>query len=177
MLRFQAVRKKFITELKELRQKEQSPHVVQSIISLIMGMKFFRVKMYPVEDFEASFQFMQVSNTIYAEYTCKCNLDAFAELYQMFFFFLNCCPFVQTQQLSVAMAHIAKWVTIRGEVCQELSVNVFQALLGAVNGALAFSLKFIQWLGEKNTRCSCRTIIRISYCLNGTCYGLCPLLP
>lgn len=88
MLRFQAVRKKFITELKELRQKEQSPHVVQSIISLIMGMKFFRVKMYPVEDFEASFQFMQVSNTIYAEYTCKCNLDAFAELYQMFFFFL-----------------------------------------------------------------------------------------
>ncbi|KAL7981768.1 hypothetical protein Chor_000825 [Crotalus horridus] len=56
---FQAVRKKFVTELKELRQKEQSPHVVQSIISLIMGMKFFRVKMYPVEDFEASFQFMQ----------------------------------------------------------------------------------------------------------------------
>lgn len=62
--RFQAVRKKFVTELKELRQKEQSPHVVQSIISLIMGMKFFRVKMYPVEDFEASFQFMQVSNII-----------------------------------------------------------------------------------------------------------------
>ncbi|KAG7228776.1 hypothetical protein INR49_008554 [Caranx melampygus] len=56
---FQAVRKKFITELKELRQKEQSPYIVQSIISLIMGMKFFRVKMYPVEDFEASFQFMQ----------------------------------------------------------------------------------------------------------------------
>uniref|UniRef100_A0A8C5MCH2 FRY like transcription coactivator n=1 Tax=Leptobrachium leishanense TaxID=445787 RepID=A0A8C5MCH2_9ANUR len=57
--KFQAVRKKFVTELKELRHKEQSPHVVQSIISLIMGMKFFRVKMYPVEDFEASFQFMQ----------------------------------------------------------------------------------------------------------------------
>ncbi|KTG43896.1 hypothetical protein cypCar_00020228 [Cyprinus carpio] len=47
--KFQAVRKKFITELKELRLKEQSPHVVQSIISLIMGMKFFRVKMYPQE--------------------------------------------------------------------------------------------------------------------------------
>lgn len=62
VLRFQAVRKKFITELKELRQKEQSPFVVQSIISLIMGMKFFRVKMYPVEDFEASFQFMQVNH-------------------------------------------------------------------------------------------------------------------
>uniref|UniRef100_A0A672MT25 FRY microtubule binding protein n=1 Tax=Sinocyclocheilus grahami TaxID=75366 RepID=A0A672MT25_SINGR len=57
--RFPAVRKKFISELKELRQKEQSPHVVQSTISLIMGVKFFRIKMYPVEDFEASFQFMQ----------------------------------------------------------------------------------------------------------------------
>lgn len=68
MLRFQAVRKKFITELKELRLKEQSPFVVQSIISLIMGMKFFRVKMYPVEDFEASFQFMQVNYS----WQCAC---------------------------------------------------------------------------------------------------------
>lgn len=59
-LRFPAVKKKFMTELKELRQKEQSPYVVQSTISLIMGVKFFRIKMYPVEDFEASFQFMQV---------------------------------------------------------------------------------------------------------------------
>uniref|UniRef100_A0A8C2EGD4 Furry homolog b (Drosophila) n=1 Tax=Cyprinus carpio TaxID=7962 RepID=A0A8C2EGD4_CYPCA len=57
--RFPTVRKKFISELKELRQKEQSPHVVQSTITLIMGVKFFRIKMYPVEDFEASFQFMQ----------------------------------------------------------------------------------------------------------------------
>ncbi|XP_041949099.1 protein furry homolog isoform X3 [Alosa sapidissima] len=57
--RFPAVRKKFIAELKELRQKEQSPYVLQSTISLIMGVKFFRIKMYPVEDFEASFQFMQ----------------------------------------------------------------------------------------------------------------------
>lgn len=52
-----------MTELKELRQKEQSPYVVQSTISLIMGVKFFRIKMYPVEDFEASFQFMQVRQT------------------------------------------------------------------------------------------------------------------
>ena len=52
-----------MTELKELRQKEQSPYVVQSTISLIMGVKFFRIKMYPVEDFEASFQFMQVQQT------------------------------------------------------------------------------------------------------------------
>lgn len=60
LLRFPAVKKKFMAELKELRHKEQSPYVVQSIISLIMGMKFFRIKMYPVEDFEASLQFMQV---------------------------------------------------------------------------------------------------------------------
>lgn len=62
-LRFPAVKKKFMAELKELRQKEQSPYVVQSTISLIMGVKFFRIKMYPVEDFEASFQFMQVQQT------------------------------------------------------------------------------------------------------------------
>ncbi len=59
--RFPAVKKRFMCELKELRQKEQSPYVVQSTISLIMGVKFFRVKMYPVEEFEASFQFMQVN--------------------------------------------------------------------------------------------------------------------
>uniref|UniRef100_A0A674A692 FRY microtubule binding protein n=1 Tax=Salmo trutta TaxID=8032 RepID=A0A674A692_SALTR len=57
--KFPAVKKTFLSELKELRQKEQSPYVVQSTISLIMGVKFFRIKMYPVEDFEASFQFMQ----------------------------------------------------------------------------------------------------------------------
>nr|XP_033804350.1 protein furry homolog isoform X3 [Geotrypetes seraphini] len=57
--KFPAVKKKFLAELKELRHKEQSPYVVQSVISLIMGMKFFRIKMYPVEDFEASLQFMQ----------------------------------------------------------------------------------------------------------------------
>ena len=52
-----------MSELKELRQKEQSPYILQSTISLIMGVKFFRIKMYPVEDFEASFQFMQVSHS------------------------------------------------------------------------------------------------------------------
>lgn len=53
-----------MNELKELRQKEQNPFVVQSTISLIMGVKFFRIKMYPVEDFEASFQFMQVQKDV-----------------------------------------------------------------------------------------------------------------
>ena len=33
-----------MVELKELRAKEPGPHTTQSIISLLMGMKFFRVK-------------------------------------------------------------------------------------------------------------------------------------
>ncbi|KAK7807964.1 hypothetical protein U0070_003036 [Myodes glareolus] len=78
---FQAVRKKFVTELKELRQKEQSPHVVQSVISLIMGMKFFRVKMYPVEDFEASFQFMQECAQYFLEVKDKDIKHALAGLF------------------------------------------------------------------------------------------------
>lgn len=41
------------------RMREPSTHTTQSIISLLMGMKFFRVKMVPFEDFEHSFQFMQ----------------------------------------------------------------------------------------------------------------------
>ncbi|XP_051026741.1 protein furry homolog-like isoform X1 [Acomys russatus] len=79
--KFQAVRKKFVTELKELRQKEQSPHVVQSVISLVMGMKFFRVKMYPVEDFEASFQFMQECAQYFLEVKDKDIKHALAGLF------------------------------------------------------------------------------------------------
>uniref|UniRef100_A0A672IIV2 Furry homolog, like n=1 Tax=Salarias fasciatus TaxID=181472 RepID=A0A672IIV2_SALFA len=79
--KFQAVRKKFITELKELRLKEQSPYIVQSIISLIMGMKFFRVKMYPVEDFEASFQFMQECAQYFLEVKDKDIKHALAGLF------------------------------------------------------------------------------------------------
>lgn len=45
--------------LQELKSREPSPHTTQSIISLLMGMKFFRVKMVPIEEFEASFQFLQ----------------------------------------------------------------------------------------------------------------------
>ncbi|XP_067086162.1 protein furry homolog-like isoform X6 [Osmerus mordax] len=79
--KFQAVRKKFTTELKELRVKEQSPHVIQSIISLVMGMKFFRVKMYPVEDFEASFQFMQECAQYFLEVKDKDIKHALAGLF------------------------------------------------------------------------------------------------
>ena len=59
--RFLSTKKKFFTELRELRSREPSAHTntTQSIVSLMMGMKFFRVKMVPFEDFEHSFQFMQ----------------------------------------------------------------------------------------------------------------------
>ena len=56
--RFLSTKKKFFVELRELRSREPSTHTTQSIISLLMGMKFFRVKMVPFEDFEHSFQFM-----------------------------------------------------------------------------------------------------------------------
>ena len=54
--RFLSTKKKFFSELRELRSREASAHMTQSIISLLMGMKFFRVKMVPFEDFEHSFQ-------------------------------------------------------------------------------------------------------------------------
>ncbi|XP_061537056.1 LOW QUALITY PROTEIN: protein furry homolog [Phycodurus eques] len=79
--KFPAVKKRFLTELKELRQKEQSPYVVQSTISLIMGVKFFRIKMYPVEDFEASFQFMQECAQYFLEVKDKDIKHALAGLF------------------------------------------------------------------------------------------------
>ncbi|XP_035478358.2 protein furry homolog isoform X3 [Scophthalmus maximus] len=79
--KFPAVKKKFMAELKELRQKEQSPYVVQSTISLIMGVKFFRIKMYPVEDFEASFQFMQECAQYFLEVKDKDIKHALAGLF------------------------------------------------------------------------------------------------
>ncbi|XP_015783421.1 protein furry [Tetranychus urticae] len=56
--RFHSVRKRFMAELKELRSREPSMVTTQSIINLLMGMKFFRIKMVPIEQFEASFEFM-----------------------------------------------------------------------------------------------------------------------
>ncbi|KHJ49277.1 hypothetical protein D918_00402 [Trichuris suis] len=55
LVRFSLVRKRFKQELDELRSKENTS---QSIISLLMGMKFFRVKMAPIEDFESSMRFL-----------------------------------------------------------------------------------------------------------------------
>ncbi|XP_059139839.1 protein furry homolog-like, partial [Physella acuta] len=56
--RFLAVRKKFMGELKELKLRDQTPYTAQSIISLLMGLKFFRVKMHPIEEFELCVQLL-----------------------------------------------------------------------------------------------------------------------
>ncbi|GAB0100590.1 protein furry [Sergentomyia squamirostris] len=79
--RFSSVRKRFMSELKELRAKEPSPNTTQSIISLLMGMKFFRVKMVPIEEFEASFQFMHECAQYFLEIKDKDIKHALAGLF------------------------------------------------------------------------------------------------
>lgn len=79
--RFASIRKRFILELKELRAKEPSPQTTQSIISLLMGMKFFRVKMVPIEEFEASFQFMHECAQYFLEVKDKDIKHALAGLF------------------------------------------------------------------------------------------------
>lgn len=79
--RFSSIRKRFMTELKELRAKEPSPLATQSIISLLMGMKFFRVKMVPIEEFEASFQFMHECAQYFLEVKDKDIKHALAGLF------------------------------------------------------------------------------------------------
>lgn len=79
--RFQSVRKKFLSELKELRARDPTPYNMQCIISLLMGMKFFRVKMAPIEDFEASFQFLQECAQYFLEIRHKDIKHALAGLF------------------------------------------------------------------------------------------------
>ncbi|XP_057665202.1 protein furry isoform X1 [Diorhabda carinulata] len=79
--RFMSVRTRFMAELKELRSRETSPNTTQSIISLLMGMKFFRVKMVPIEEFEASFQFMQECAQYFLEVKDKDIKHALAGLF------------------------------------------------------------------------------------------------
>ncbi|XP_045464267.1 protein furry isoform X2 [Harmonia axyridis] len=79
--RFMSVRTRFMNELKELRSREPSPNTTQSIISLLMGMKFFRVKMVPIEEFEASFQFMQECAQYFLEVKDKDIKHALAGLF------------------------------------------------------------------------------------------------
>ena len=53
LYRFDAVRDKFVSELQEIRRNEDNN---KQLLHLIIGMKFIRVKMYPVEEFESCFR-------------------------------------------------------------------------------------------------------------------------
>eukprot|EP00794_Sanderia_malayensis_P007422 gene7422-8242_t len=76
LTRFQSVRKKFMQEYKD---NTGSPRV---LVNIIMGLKFIRIKLFPVEELEESFLFLQECATLFLER----NLDkevkyAFASLF------------------------------------------------------------------------------------------------
>ncbi|KAH7643209.1 furry-like protein [Dermatophagoides farinae] len=79
--RFQSVRKCFMNEFNELRSRDPGPITTHSIISLLMGMKFFRIKMVPIEEFEASFQFMHECAQYFQEVKDKDIKHALAGLF------------------------------------------------------------------------------------------------
>lgn len=54
--RHHQVRQRFLAELRKLRQTESS---TEKIASVLNGMKFFKVKMYPIEDFTESVHFLK----------------------------------------------------------------------------------------------------------------------
>ncbi|GAB1603756.1 protein furry-like isoform X6 [Argonauta hians] len=79
--RFTQVRKNFLNELKDLKCRDQSTSTSQSIISLLRGLKFFRVKMHPIEDFQACFQFLHELGHYFLEIRDKDIRHAMAMLF------------------------------------------------------------------------------------------------
>ena len=53
--RFSSVKNKYFDELKDTQNS------VSTMVSITEGMKFLRVKMFPVEELEGWFKFLQVS--------------------------------------------------------------------------------------------------------------------
>ena len=54
--RHHQVRLRFLAELRKLRSTESSSEKIASVLN---GMKFFKVKMYPIEDFTESINFLK----------------------------------------------------------------------------------------------------------------------
>ena len=54
--RHHQVRQRFLAELRKLRSLETSSNQISSVLN---GMKFFKVKMYPIEDFTESVHFLK----------------------------------------------------------------------------------------------------------------------
>jgi hypothetical protein len=84
--RFLAVKNKFLTELKELRSRDQNSVTSRNIVNLLMGMKFFRVKvvaellletscirsslhlqMHPMAEFQSSILFLNEIGNYFIE--------------------------------------------------------------------------------------------------------------
>ncbi|CAG0895765.1 unnamed protein product [Cyprideis torosa] len=79
--RFFSVKKRFMAELADLRAREPSVNTTQSIVTLLMGMKFFRVKMVPIEEFESCFQFLHELGSYFLEVKEKDIRHALAGLF------------------------------------------------------------------------------------------------
>ncbi|XP_023596130.1 protein furry homolog [Trichechus manatus latirostris] len=153
--KFPAVKKKFMAELKELRHKEQSPYVVQSIISLIMGMKFFRIKMYPVEDFEASLQFMQVMSWAGEPRTISLNNNkdpkmarvALESLYRLLWVYMiriKCESNTATQSRLITIVTTLFPKGSRGVVPRDMPLNIFVKIIQFIaQERLDFAMKEI----------------------------------
>lgn len=79
--RFKKVKKRFTYELNTLKSKEPTPHNVQCIVTLLSSIKYFRVKMAPIEEFEASLQFLQELAEYFLEVRHKSVRHALASLF------------------------------------------------------------------------------------------------
>lgn len=79
--RYKIVKKRFVEELNNLRAKELTPINTQCIVTLLSGIKYFRVKMAPIEDFEASFKFLQELADYFLEIRNKSIRHALANLF------------------------------------------------------------------------------------------------
>lgn len=79
--RFKNVKKRFFFALNDLRAKDPTPTNIQSIVTLLASMKFFRVKMAPIEEFEASIQFLQELADYFLEVRHKSIKHALASLF------------------------------------------------------------------------------------------------
>lgn len=122
--RFQSVRKRFMNEFKELRAKEPSPITTHSIISLLMGMKFFRVKMVPIEEFEASFQFMHECAVYFIEVKDKDIKHALAGLFVEIL-----VPVAATVKNEVNVPCLKNFVELLYGAVVDLSTKVCQILI------------------------------------------------
>lgn len=79
--RFKTVKKRFMIELSKLRAREQTQQNIQCIVTLMSGIKYFRVKMAPIEDFEASLQFLQELAEYFLEVRHKSIKHSLADLF------------------------------------------------------------------------------------------------